>query len=103
MPMHRIDAAHRKIYQHVIDKERRGDYLGKTVQVKAHSSRRPNLSQPGVLTEATPGRRPSRWNHASASFATCFRLHKPLLETSFFSVVRGKLASLVRAGHSVPP
>lgn len=25
--------AHRKIYQHVIEKERKGDYLGKTVQV----------------------------------------------------------------------
>lgn len=24
---------HRKIYQHVIEKERKGDYLGKTVQV----------------------------------------------------------------------
>jgi CTP synthase len=25
-----------KIYQHVINKERRGDYLGKTVQVVPH-------------------------------------------------------------------
>ena len=47
-----------KIYQHVIDKERRGDYLGKTVQVIPHITDAiqewiVNVAQVGLCTNPT--------------------------------------------------